>query len=58
MINTKRELGQYYTKNNPFNNRFFKQWYNNITNYYDITEIEILEPFCRRKSYCRNDGCN
>ena len=45
MITTKRELGQYYTKNNPFNNRFFKQWYNNITNYYDITEIEILEPF-------------
>lgn len=49
MINTKRELGQYYTKTNPFNNKYFKQWYNNITNYYDITEIEILEPFAGEK---------
>jgi hypothetical protein len=42
MSNDKRILGQYYTENNPFKNKLFKDWVNHIS---DIGNKKFLEPF-------------
>lgn len=40
-MQSKRELGQYYTQENPFNHPLFKEWMNLV----NIGEESILEPF-------------
>lgn len=41
----KKINGIYYTIYNPFNNVYFKEWFDNINNYYHINELTFLEPF-------------
>ena len=40
--NNQKQLGKYYTTNNPFNLKVFKDWFNHIPKIQDLT---ILEPF-------------
>lgn len=41
----KKLSGQFYTISNPFKNNYFFKWYKNINNYYNLSDIEFLEPF-------------
>lgn len=43
--NYKKLSGQFYTITNPFKNNYFFKWFKNIENYYNIIDLEILEPF-------------
>lgn len=40
--NNQKQLGKYYTINNPFDLKAFRDWFNNIP---DVSSLTILEPF-------------
>lgn len=42
MNDNQKQLGKYYTINNPFDLNVFKDWFNHIPN---VQELTILEPF-------------
>lgn len=41
-MNNQKQLGKYYTINNPFDLKAFRDWFNSIP---DISNLTILEPF-------------
>lgn len=51
----KKELGKFYTINNPFKLKIFQKWFNSIPN---INNLEILEPFAGSNNIVNLVNCN